>query len=113
MSSLPPITAFLLFVSRALAGNIEIILLLTVSLLLGVRALAKNKRVKEGLLDKLVLKIPLASALYIKNLMARFALSMSILLKSGVTLVVALKVSAGVSGNSVFRNEISREKRSS
>jgi type IV pilus assembly protein PilC len=57
--------------------------------------------------DRMVGEIPFIGGLYKENLLARFSLSMSILLDSGVTLVDALKHARSVSGNSVFNDEIS------
>lgn len=58
--------------------------------------------------DRYILAVPYVSALYKKNILARFALSMGIQLKSGVALVDALKISANISENSIFKVEIDR-----
>jgi len=56
----------------------------------------------------LILKLPIISNLYVMNILARFSLSMSILLKSKVTLLDSLRISKNITENNIFKLEISK-----
>ena len=106
-AGLPPLTAFLLGLSQAVVDNGIYIFLGFAVLMLMVNSALKNENFKENVIDRLVLRLPYVSNLFIKNLLARFSLSMGILLKSKVSLLEALKISRNISTNSVFKKEIS------
>lgn len=57
-------------------------------------------------IDSLKLKIPLFSALLRKVLLSRFCHTLSVVLKSGVNLLIALDIAADVIDNSRLRNSI-------
>jgi type IV pilus assembly protein PilC len=56
--------------------------------------------------DRTLIKIPYISELYKKSLLTRFSLSMSILLKSSVGLLDALKIAKNSTTNGLFAKEI-------
>jgi type IV pilus assembly protein PilC len=68
--------------------------------------LFKNKQFKAQYLDKLVLRIPYISGLYLKNLLARFSLTMGILLRNKVSLLESLTIAKTISDNSLYRKEM-------
>jgi type IV pilus assembly protein PilC len=53
--------------------------------------------------DKFILKIPIAGVLSEKTILANTCRTLSMLLTAGITLVEALKITATVSGNEVFK----------
>jgi type IV pilus assembly protein PilC len=103
--TLPPLTMFIMNLSYFIKDNSVILF----SLGGGGGALLykyrNNDRI-QGTLDKALITVPYISVLYKKNLMARFSLSMSILLRSKVTLLEALKISRNISKNKLFNKEI-------
>ncbi|MGD8782532.1 MAG: type II secretion system F family protein [Ignavibacteria bacterium] len=106
-SQLPPLTEFILSFSNLIIENGVIIFLFLLSLIILANFLLKNKSFQENVIDKLAIKLPFVSKLYKLNLLARFSLSMSILLKSKVSLLEALKISSKISNNNFFQKEIS------
>ena len=107
-TSLPTITLILLTLSNFLVNNSLIIAVLVVFFILLVTYGLKNEEIRKKYLDVLVLKIPFLSNFIIQNILARFTLSMSTLLKSGVSLVDSLKLSKKVTTNAVFQADIDR-----
>ncbi|HEX3074883.1 MAG TPA: type II secretion system F family protein, partial [Ignavibacteriales bacterium] len=104
-ASLPGVTQFVLSVSYAIKDNFFIILgLLIAAFMLFLR----RKKIAwiNNLTDKMMIELPVISNLYIKNTLARFSLSMALLLKSKVSLLEALKISKGITGNRIFQKEI-------
>ncbi len=107
-TDLPPLTAYLLSVSEFAIANIHIIIMTLIALAVIMHFLSRSKSFKEGFTDPVMLKVPFFSSLFKQNLLARFSLSMSILLKSNVNLLESLRISKNISTNSLFRDEISR-----
>lgn len=70
---------------------------------------------KEGkgkfIKDTFLLKIPLVSSFLKNSLIGRFCRTLGTLLESGVSLLEALEVTAGISGNVVFNQEVLEMKR--
>jgi len=106
-TNIPPLTQFLLDISNYLVNNSIIVLLLFISVVFLTSFTIKNESFKRSVLDRLILTIPLISKLYTMNILARFSLSMSILLKSKVNLLDSLKISKNITNNSIFKSEIS------
>ncbi|MFH0736289.1 MAG: type II secretion system F family protein [bacterium] len=104
--TIPPITAFLLYLSEILFEYSYYILGGLVLFGYLIYSLVKNKHIKENILDVVIYKVPLANKIFKINLLARFSLSMSILLKSGVTLLDGLKISKKISNNSIYQKEL-------
>lgn len=105
-AQLPPITKFLLSVSNLLVNNNIMILFIVITIILLVNYLSKSVSFKENVVDTLVWKLPLISNIYMNNLLARFTLSMGVLLKNKVGLLESLKISKNISNNKKFKNEI-------
>jgi type IV pilus assembly protein PilC len=105
-TGLPPLTQFLLDISNLFVNNGSVMLIIIIAAVIMSFTLNKNKILKQKLLDALVGKVPFISTLYMSNLLARFSLSMAVLLKSKVGLLEALKISKSVSSNLMFRKQI-------
>lgn len=107
-AQIPPLTKLLLDTSQYLLDNYVLILMVIVLVVVSINSLSKSKNFKNNILDKLILKLPIISKLYVMNVLARFSLSMSILLKSKVTLLDSLKISKNITENNIFKSEISK-----
>ncbi|MFC2139719.1 type II secretion system F family protein [Bacteroidota bacterium] len=105
-TNIPPITQFLLSTSSFFIDNGYTLFFASLVMIFLSAAALKSEYMKQNFIDKLILRLPYFSNLFIQNLLARFSLSMSILLKSRVTLLEALKISKNISTNTVFRDEI-------
>ena len=105
-AKLPPLTAFLLSLSTSLIENAFLFFFFFFIIIIIIRYLLKTEYVKINIIDKFLITAPYISNLFIKNLLARFSLSMAVLLKNGVGLLEALKISKNISTNSVFKEEI-------
>ncbi len=102
---LPAITAFLLKISSVVQNNLHYIAASVIGIpLIAVYSL-RTKAMKAHT-DYFIGEMPFIGRLYKENLLARFSLSMSILLGSGITLLDALNYAKNVSNNSVFIGEI-------
>ncbi|MDP4196298.1 MAG: type II secretion system F family protein [Bacteroidota bacterium] len=102
---LPPLTAFIMDISSFIKDKIVVICLL-LSLMVYVFFKIKKTEQFKLFIDHSIIEIPLISKLYNRNLLARFSLCMTILLKSHVTLLEALKISKNISSNKLFKEEI-------
>lgn len=103
--SLPAITQTIMTVSFLIKDNSAVIFIIFLLLIL----LIYNYKKIESLnyfLEAFFVKAPLISKIYIKNVIARFSLSLSFLLRSKVPLLEALKISKNTSSNRIFKNEI-------
>jgi type IV pilus assembly protein PilC len=105
-TKLPALTQFLMDVSIFFVNNNLIILFFLVLIGITMYSISKSKKMKYEILEIFVWRIPLVSTLYLNNLLARFSLSMAILLKSRVGLIDALKISKNVTNNLFFQNQI-------
>lgn len=103
--ALPPLTAVIMDISVFIKENSIVILLLISALGFSLKGMKRMDSVKS-LTDRLLLEAPLIPKLYTRNTLARFSLSMAILLRSRVTLLEALKISKNISSNRLFRSEI-------
>ena len=103
--SMPGLTQTIMSVSFFIKDNSIIIfgaVLLLVMLFVNYRKIDSLNSFVESFLTK----APLVSKIYIKNIIARFSLSLSFLLRSKVALLDALKISRNTTTNSLFRNEV-------
>lgn len=101
-AKLPPTTAFLVGLSDAISGIWGIVILLVIAVAaLGVRAYRASKEGKR-VTDRLILKIPVVGSLVQKTLLAQFSRTFSMLLKSGVSILNAINLTADALGNEVF-----------
>lgn len=105
-ADLPALTEFLLLISRGLIDNSSAFFFLLVSVSALVYFGHKNESFQKNVVDKSLVTVPFVSKIYVTNLLARFSLSMSILLKSKVGLVDSLKISKNITSNHLFKNQI-------
>lgn len=102
-AALPLLTRLLLGLSGFLAyWGWALVLLLVVVLA------ALRRRLRQGpvpWLDRLLLRLPLCGALLRESDASRFASTLAILVKSGVNLVEAIHIAAGVMGNTVLAGQ--------
>ena len=101
-AKMPAATLFLMSMSNFVIKTWFMIPILVIGGYLGYSAGIKNQnfRLKK---DKVVLKIPIAGVLSEKTILANTCRTLSMLLTAGITLVEALKITASVSGNEVFK----------
>lgn len=104
-TDMPQLTALFISVSNGVSEYGYVIVAMMVGVPFVVYKLRNNQKVLDAV-DSTVVKIPVVSTLYKKNLVARFSLSMAILLENGVVLVDGLKTAMQVTRNKTFRNEI-------
>lgn len=105
-ADLPAITKVLLVLSRGLVNNSSVLFIVLIALTGSFYYAGKSKSFQENIVDKSLVSIPVVSKMYIAGLLARFSLSMAILLKSRVGLVESLKISKNVTSNHLFKNQI-------
>lgn len=103
---LPGITKFLMSISSFFVHNDILISIIFLLIIIAVAIISRDNELKEKLLDKIIWKLPLLSKIYRDNLLARFSVSMGILLKSKVPLTEALKISRNVSENETFKGQL-------
>ena len=99
-SQLPLPTRILMFVSHLAVTFFPLLVLFYVALVIGFIRLRRTKRGK-AMLDRLVLKLPVFGVLIQKYAVARFASTLSTLIRSGVTLVPSLEIASEVANNSL------------
>ena len=96
--SLPGITVFLMSVSRFMADNILLLIALVTIIAILVSYYIRTDRGRLWL-DGLKLRLPIVKNTVLKTVTARFARSMSILLKSGIPIVKAMEIMKDLIGN--------------
>lgn len=101
-AELPLLTRGLVAVSGFVAGWWWLLLLVAVLLPFGARRLLRDEAWRRRR-DAVLLRLPLAGRLLVAADSARFAATLSILVTSGVALVDALAIAAGVMGNRILR----------
>lgn len=104
---MPPLTAFIMNISIYIKDNSVLLLALLAGAIFLVKWAVRHNSVKV-MLDNFIIKAPIISKLYSRNILARFSVSMSILLKSRVNILDSLKISKNISDNSLFKAEIDR-----
>lgn len=103
--SLPAITQTIMTLSFLIKDN-SLILLALFSLFVFMITNYRKINVLNSFVEASLVKAPLISRIYIKNVVARFALSLSFLLRSKVPLLEALKISKNTTTNKLFKDEI-------
>jgi general secretion pathway protein F len=101
-SELPLLTRLLIGASSFIATWWWLLLALIAVVAFGIRSLLRDERWRLRR-DAMLLRLPLIGRLVIAADTARFASTLSILASSGVALVDALAIAAGVMGNRVLR----------
>lgn len=112
-ADLPALTQLLVDISNWLkeVPNMLILLVSAFLMTLILRNVLGNKKVQE-LIDKLILKVPVAGDLVVKSNLANFSRTLSSLSTAGVPLLESLRISRQTLGNSVFRVIIDKMYRS-
>ncbi|MBN2571426.1 MAG: type II secretion system F family protein [Ignavibacteriales bacterium] len=105
-TQIPPLTKFILDMSNFIVDKSEILFLILVVAILSIYYISRTEYFRVRIFDRAIIKIPLFSSLFKKNILARFSLSMSILIQNGISLLDALKISKNITRNSIFKNEI-------
>ncbi len=106
---LPAVTKVLMALSSFMAKNILIIIALIILIVVFGSYLL---RTENGRLwyDGIKLKLPVVSKVVLKTIAARFARSMSILLKSGIPIINAMEIMCDLIGNREVERQFSRVK---
>ena len=102
---LPPITKFVIAAGDFLAAYWAYILIFILILVIIFSYLLKNSKKFKYLFDGFMLRLPLFGKIIRTFELARFSYITSVLSKSGVTFVHAVKLSSGILDNSVMREE--------
>ena len=101
---LPEITTFIINLGDFVAEYIQIILILFVIFILLFSLAIKKIPSFKYKVDYILLKIPFLGSIIQIDQLARFAYMNSILIKSGVPVVQAFQMGAGILNNSVLKN---------
>jgi general secretion pathway protein F/type IV pilus assembly protein PilC len=101
---LPEITTFIINLGDFVAEYIQIILILFVIFILLFSLAMKKIPSFKYKVDYILLKIPFLGSIIQIDQLARFAYMNSILIKSGVPVVQAFQMGAGILNNSVLKN---------
>lgn len=102
---LPLPTKILILVSDFMKDNFILLVIITIVIVYGIKKYINTQKGKENL-DELIFKIPKFNSIFQKFYVARFAENLSMLIKSGVPIISALKISGDVVGNEVYKRVI-------
>ena len=102
---LPLPTKILIIVSDFMKDNFFLLIIAVIILFFGFKKYIATQEGKENF-DKLIFKIPKFNSIFRKFYVARFAENLSMLIKSGVPIIGALKISGDVVGNEVYKKII-------
>lgn len=104
-SKLPTSTQNIMNISTFIRKNFAYLVILLIILIVSLKMLFKSKLLK-GNLDKIKFKIPLASSIYKKEISRRFIFALSILIKSGMSIIEAMNIAAETVENVHAENSI-------
>lgn len=102
---LPGITRVVMSISNALVNNLSLTIIGVAVLIAGCVFGARTPKGKR-FLDGIKLNNPIFGSLFRKNAIARFARTLGTLLKSGVDILVGLKIASETSGNCLVGDAI-------
>lgn len=102
---LPWMTKAVIAASSFMTENI-VLVLLSLVVLVGLLSFAKGTEQGKRFTSKMALTIPLTKGFSVKNGAAKFSLTMSTLIMSGVSIVDALEIAANVVENRIIRQSI-------
>ncbi len=100
--TLPWPTRLLISISTFLRSYLAVLLVMLFVLLAGLQALLKTVKGKQ-VLDRIMLRLPLAGALILKAEIARLTRTLGTLLAGGVPILQALHVTGHVTTNTIMR----------
>lgn len=103
---IPELTKKILAASDFLRNNIILLTFIFTAVMLALGNYIK--RLSEGnyVLPEILYRVPIAGKLYKQHILSAFCRNMHILLQSGVRIAEAMSISAGISSNDRFRNEV-------
>jgi type IV pilus assembly protein PilC len=104
-SELPAPTLILMNAADWLRANILVIAGVLVVLILLIRFLARTERGRD-VTENLLFSVPVAGELYRKDIIARMARTLSVLVQNGITLVEALELARGIVASRAFERII-------
>ncbi len=104
-AKLPTLTAFILALSRFIAGNILFIFLGFVGLIVGFRFFRRTDSGRH-IVDRALLRIPLFGSLMNKVGISRMTRTLSTLLSGGVAMLESLKITSATSGNIIMEETV-------
>lgn len=102
--ALPVTTKALLWVSTFLQKNGVLVACTSVAVLVGVWFFRRKNSTFRALTDRLILAFPLVGTIALRYNMANFCRTMSLLIKSGMTIAEALKITGESMPNRVYGN---------
>jgi type IV pilus assembly protein PilC len=100
-ASLPPPTAFLVFLSGQMKIVVPLLVVGTVTFAIVWKRIKHDDRVR-GVVDPLKLKVPVFGPLFRKVALARFSRNLGTMLRSGVPILQSLDIVADTTGNIVL-----------
>jgi type IV pilus assembly protein PilC len=100
-ASLPPPTAFLVFLSGQMKIVVPLLVVGTVTFTIVWKRIKHDDRVR-GVVDPLKLKVPVFGPLFQKVALARFSRNLGTMLRSGVPILQSLDIVADTTGNIVL-----------
>ncbi len=106
-AQLPPLTQGMLDMSDFMVKQWYLVLAILLSIIFGLRAYLKTDSGRH-VFHRLILKAPIAGMITTKIAVASFTRTFSALIGAGVSVVEALKVTAGSLGNVLFKEEIEK-----
>ena len=102
---LPWPTQVVVLISNFMKDHFFLLVIGVIFLFYGIKKYMATQGGKENF-DKLLFKIPKFNSIFKKFYIARFAKNLSMLIKSGVSIISALKISGDVVGNEVYKKII-------
>lgn len=104
-AKLPPITQFVISSSEFLG---DYLLYILIGLAAGIWALRRYAKTPTGrrAIDKALLRLPLLGGFFQDTALARIAINLSTLIKSGVNLLRSIEITAQVAGNTQYETAL-------
>ncbi|MDD5145478.1 MAG: type II secretion system F family protein [Candidatus Pacebacteria bacterium] len=102
---LPPMTRAVIFLGKIMSEKWYFLLILLIIFVFSIRSAINTKSGKRRI-DKILLKIPIISQLIKKSNSASAVRTVGSLVGSGVTMIRALEITAGVLGNVYFKESM-------
>jgi len=106
-----PLTTQLLFRLGDLVRGFAWMVLPAAAAAVGALVWWRRSERRRGAMDAWMLRVPILGKLWLKSLVARFAMTFSTLLRTGVPALEALEVLEGIVPNAAFSEEIGRIRR--
>ncbi len=106
-AELPAITRLVMAFSSFLASNIILILIALIAAAIGLFVF-KRTATGERFFDTWILRVPVIGTMVQQIVVARLSRTLSLLIESGIPVVESLHLTAQISGNYVFRSNVSQ-----